>query len=253
MKKTIILITLGFVLTSLIYCSPGTEKTNDDSDSESSSSDDESTGSRAERVEKWEKVADKISEQVKKDKAKAAENGETLDSIPSSDGWSDRKLMVQGQKITRDLQKTIGMALTNALNEGGVQNALKVCKASALPMTDSLANINGVKVRRLSSKVRNPINRPTPREETIITDFENLIQRNIKPKAKLISASDGNHLYYPIIISNPLCLRCHGKPNTEIQAQDFKLIQELYPADKAIDYRLGSLRGVWRISFPLDY
>jgi hypothetical protein len=45
----------------------------------------------------------------------------------------------------------------------------------------------------------------------------------------------------------PLCLTCHG----ESLAPDLaSRIEELYPADRAVGYRVGDLRGVFWAEFP---
>ena len=57
--------------------------------------------------------------------------------------------------------------------------------------------------------------------------------------------------YGGFLVSNALCLRCHGEPGPDISAEDLALIQRLYPQDKATGFKLGQLRGAWRIDFPL--
>jgi hypothetical protein len=45
----------------------------------------------------------------------------------------------------------------------------------------------------------------------------------------------------------PLCLQCHGKPE-ERKADAYTLIEQYYPNDKAINYDLGALRGMWKVT-----
>ncbi len=47
----------------------------------------------------------------------------------------------------------------------------------------------------------------------------------------------------------PACLKCHGLPGKDIDANTLALLQKKYPEDKATGYKLGDLRGAWKISF----
>ena len=48
---------------------------------------------------------------------------------------------------------------------------------------------------------------------------------------------------------NPPCLQCHGTPNQDIAPETLAAIQKLYPDDKATGFKLGDLRGLWRVTF----
>ncbi len=51
------------------------------------------------------------------------------------------------------------------------------------------------------------------------------------------------------MLGNPLCLQCHGTPNQDIAPETLAAIQKLYPGDKATGFKLGDLRGLWRVTF----
>ena len=53
-----------------------------------------------------------------------------------------------------------------------------------------------------------------------------------------------------ITIPNGLCLNCHGEPGKEINESTLEKINSLYPEDKAIDFKVGDLRGMWSIEMP---
>jgi len=44
-------------------------------------------------------------------------------------------------------------------------------------------------------------------------------------------------------------LQCHGEPGKDIQAENLTLLHQVYPDDKATGYKLGDLRGIWRVRF----
>ena len=57
--------------------------------------------------------------------------------------------------------------------------------------------------------------------------------------------------FAPIILSNELCLKCHGEPGKDIAPEHAALIDELYTEDQAKGFRLGQLRGAWRVDIPM--
>jgi hypothetical protein len=63
-------------------------------------------------------------------------------------------------------------------------------------------------------------------------------------------AANGRATFYsPIVITNPLCLQCHGIPGTDLAPSTVALLQQLYPRDEATGFKLGDLRGLWRVDF----
>ena len=54
-----------------------------------------------------------------------------------------------------------------------------------------------------------------------------------------------------IVIVNPVCLTCHGRPEDlapEVRAR----LQALYPRDQATGYRLGDVRGAVSVKVPIS-
>jgi len=50
--------------------------------------------------------------------------------------------------------------------------------------------------------------------------------------------------YYPIM-TNQICMQCHGNQDTEVLSETLLQINKLYPNDKGIDYKINELRGIW--------
>ena len=57
--------------------------------------------------------------------------------------------------------------------------------------------------------------------------------------------------FAPIVLNNARCLNCHGEAGKDIASESLALIQRHYPQDEATGFKLGDLRGAWRIDFPL--
>jgi hypothetical protein len=47
----------------------------------------------------------------------------------------------------------------------------------------------------------------------------------------------------------PACLQCHGQPGTDINEATMAQIKNLYPEDHATGYKLGDVRGLWKVTF----
>ena len=56
------------------------------------------------------------------------------------------------------------------------------------------------------------------------------------------------NFYYPIV-TNGMCLQCHGEPNKEIDEATLAQLNNLYPDDKAKGYAMNQVRGIWSISW----
>jgi hypothetical protein len=102
-------------------------------------------------------------------------------------------------------------------------------------------------VRRVSFKNRNEGNSPDEYEKNILNKFQ--VMKNggklteNPENIEIIIEDESKFLRYmkPIFIQAE-CLNCHGS-ETDIQKETRELIAEKYPNDKAIDYKLGDLRG----------
>ena len=159
------------------------------------------------------------------------------------------ELISKGKKITMLSFKSFSGELMKALQEGGVQHAAGYCHLKASPLIDSLSMIHGAKISRISDKFRNPTNRPDELDLTVIEAYRQQITDGKDLEPHLEITADEIVFYSPILILNPACLQCHGEPGSTMEQQNFEFIQSKYPGDLATGYKLGDLRGVWKIVF----
>ncbi|MCC6235564.1 MAG: DUF3365 domain-containing protein [Verrucomicrobiales bacterium] len=162
---------------------------------------------------------------------------------------------LRGQAIVAEAFGLLRTNLVTAVTQAGVSNALPFCSVAALPLTTNLAARHGVSLRRVSHRPRNPANRATREERDLLDAFARTLKASssIPPKVApvITTLSPGTVSYFaPIILHPELCLKCHGLPDQDITASDLALIRRLYPADEAVGFRLGELRGAWRVDFP---
>lgn len=141
--------------------------------------------------------------------------------------------------------------LAAAIAEGGAVNAIDVCAQRAMPITEELSAANEVEMRRLSHRPRNPLNAAAGRDLDVIAAFQAQLAES-KPLSPVVDApGDGAAVVrLPILLSQPLCLSCHGAADGEIEPATLEAIRTRYPDDTAIGFRLGELRGIWRVEIP---
>ncbi len=134
--------------------------------------------------------------------------------------------------------------LAAAIAEGGPSHAIPVCSDKATSITEEVASAHGVTMVRLSDRPRNP------GQQAGGGDLQALESMRNSPGPRVAWRDGGAAVVrLPIVLDNPLCLKCHGSGD-DIGAETRRKLAELYPADEATGYELGELRGIWRIEVP---
>lgn len=107
-------------------------------------------------------------------------------------------------------------------------------------------NATGYQLRQISSKYRNPENKPDKFEQIALTEFEK--DKNLS-EYKGVDKIDGKKVlrYLIPLYIEEACLKCHSAKETVPE-----FIQEDYPEDKATDYVFGDLRGAISVAVPID-
>ncbi|MCI5081859.1 MAG: DUF3365 domain-containing protein [Saprospiraceae bacterium] len=150
----------------------------------------------------------------------------------------------RGKSIAMKTKGTLGKNLLNAIKTKGTEGAISFCSAEAYPLTDSVAISLNAQVKRVSDKNRNPKNKANADQLAYIEQAKLVLAdgKDIKPAMKEI---DGKIVCYYPIITNEMCLQCHGTVGQEVKADAYAKIQELYPEDQAVGYGVNELRGIW--------
>ncbi|MEQ1584593.1 MAG: DUF3365 domain-containing protein [Cyclobacteriaceae bacterium] len=160
----------------------------------------------------------------------------------------DSTYIIRGDAIAKISFETISGELKQALESGGIEHALRYCNEKAYPITDSLSLVNQVSIRRVSNKNRNLRNKADKMEEFLVKGFGNDLNEKKELTPRLV-LKDDSVIYYKAILTQPLCLTCHGQPERELTFETDSLIRALYPRDKAVGYQVNQVRGLWRIGF----
>ncbi|WP_431107525.1 c-type heme family protein [Winogradskyella poriferorum] len=154
----------------------------------------------------------------------------------------------RGLKYALTTKAVLGKNLMGTIQKKGTLEALEFCNVRAYPLTDSMAVVHNASIKRVSDKPRNQKNKANNEELEYIETFKNLLSE--KKEINPIVKESGNdvHVYYPII-TNTMCLQCHGKIETNIKPDILKSLTLLYPEDKAKGYSENQVRGMWNVSF----
>ena len=160
---------------------------------------------------------------------------------------AEKKQGIPGGEILKnyaaEAQQLLGSQLKQKIAEGGPENALEFCNINAIPLTDSISKKYKVTIKRVSDQYRNPDNAANPSELAVITTYKAMLAAGKMPEGLL---KDG--YYYSPIVTNAMCLQCHGTPGKEMTEQTHKKIKSLYPQDKATGYGVDELRGIFSIA-----
>lgn len=153
-----------------------------------------------------------------------------------------------GQKYAATTKAVLGKKLVQAITEKGPDGAVEFCNINALPLTDSLSLVQGAKIRRVSDKPRNPLNKANEKELVFIADFKKMLASG-KAVEPILDTTDGQIDFYYPITTNAMCLQCHGAPEEQIVTSTLSKLDKLYPKDMAREYQENEVRGIWAISF----
>jgi mono/diheme cytochrome c family protein len=157
---------------------------------------------------------------------------------------SETSSIDKGQEIAMQTKATLGKNLLEAINTKGTENAVSFCSTRAIPLTDSMSLALNAKIKRVSDKNRNPSNAANKAELAYIEAMKSALSQNKDLKPLITRIGDKDVGYYPIL-TNQMCLQCHGQSKTEILPKTALKIGTLYPQDKATGYKLNELRGIW--------
>jgi hypothetical protein len=162
-------------------------------------------------------------------------------SGPSVDAPEAANPAAEGADLLKPFKSELMQALSAGMQEGPAA-AIEVCSRQAPAIARKLS-VDGVRMGRSSHKLRNPNNAP-PGWLAPILDGYAAGDTALEPQAVTIDA--GRHGYVEPIVTQPMCLTCHGTDiDSEIRAQ----LDENYPADRATGFEAGDLRGVFWVEF----
>jgi CRISPR/Cas system-associated exonuclease Cas4 (RecB family) len=155
-----------------------------------------------------------------------------------------------GKEIVKQTGGELLKNVSGAMKKGGPVYAIEFCNLKALTLKDSLSRVHNAKIKRISTKFRNPADMPqTENEFKNLKRLKTAYEKDGTLKPIVDQSEKSVEYYHPIIISKEACLKCHGGLQTEIAEKTALELKKRYPQDKAVDYQLNDFRGAWKLTF----
>jgi cytochrome c553 len=156
-----------------------------------------------------------------------------------------------GQSVAMRTKAELGSKLKRALTSGGPVTAVQFCKEEAAPIAATMSTQLKARIQRVSDRPRNPDNAASAMELDYIASAKAALAAGGKPAPALQETDSHKVAYYPIM-TNGMCLQCHGEPGRDITDETLSVLRKAYPADMATGYSANELRGIWVITMEND-
>lgn len=182
--------------------------------------------------------------QVPKKVPKAAEQARTTLAAEPVPPVDKAALAEQAKAAVQALGGALKAKREAAMRTGGPLAALSICQIKAPELAKAISDEQGMAVKRVSLKNRNPVMGAANEWQTIVlNDFETR-KTNGEDPATLAYAEVVDHefRFMKAIPTAAVCLGCHG---TNLPPALTAKLTELYPQDQAVGYKEGDLRGAF--------
>ena len=157
--------------------------------------------------------------------------------------------MQETRDIASAMLKELGQTLQAAMANGGPENAIGVCKTQAPEIAQNLSTKHQLQVARVGTRARNAgMGQPNEWQALALKQFEARLASGDKPhdieyvQLTKSGAYDLELRYAKPIVMQAMCTACHGSTEQITPSVKAKL-EQMYPNDKAVDYKPGDLRG----------
>jgi hypothetical protein len=135
--------------------------------------------------------------------------------------------------------------LADGFEAGGAARAIKSCHIDSLLMAQRIMR-EGAAAGRTSDRLRNPTNTPKAWAAEIVKSNAGRQARDVEGFA--VDLGDAVGVLRPIS-EREICANCHGPVDTLSPAVRQE-IADRYPADKAVGFKLGEIRGWFWVEVP---
>ena len=148
----------------------------------------------------------------------------------------------RGAALLLPFKQRLKAALMEGLADGPAE-AISVCRDEA-PAIAAALSTGGVEMGRSSHRLRNPANDGPEWTRVVLEDY---LARAGDRGPVAAALPGGRYGYAEPIVTQPLCLTCHG---ADLPPEVADRLASQYPADRATGFREGELRGIFWVSFP---
>ncbi|MDT8321543.1 MAG: DUF3365 domain-containing protein [Xanthomonadales bacterium] len=165
-------------------------------------------------------------------------------------GFDEEAAVERARLATEAFSGALKYELMAAMKAGGPVKAIEVCSQRAPAIAKQVSDQQGMELKRVSQKYRNPDNAPNAWQLAVLQSFQSRKQEGADPASlswhKLVGTGADRELrYMKAIPTGGLCLQCHGE---NIDRNVAEKLNELYPDDRAIGYQQGDIRGAFVVT-----
>jgi hypothetical protein len=173
-----------------------------------------------------------------------------LPAVAADDAW-----VADARAVATSMPPRLLAVLTDAMNQGGPEGAIGVCREKAPQLAQTASAESGWQIRRVSLRNRNPKAEPDAWERAALADFDRRAEAGESPatleRAEIVPDNGRpTYRYLRALPTQPMCLSCHGARENLSPAVAAKL-HEFYPDDRALGYRPGQIRGAMTLKKQL--
>jgi hypothetical protein len=152
--------------------------------------------------------------------------------------------LAKARQTATALAQGLSQLVFSTMEKEGPAATVRVCSEVAQERTAAHA-ADGVYVRRISDRLRSPLNAADEVEARELERMHELDAEGRLPPEIIRLVQQGDirslQLLRPIRIQQP-CLACHGEADA-IDPEVRRILAERYPDDQATGYSVGDLRG----------
>ena len=182
--------------------------------------------------------------QIPSEVPKAAEQARTTPAAEPVPPVDKAALVEQAKAAVQALGGALKAELEAAMRTDGPVAALSICQIKAPELAKAISDEQGMAVKRVSLKNRNPVMGTANQWQTkVLNDFETRKAAG-EDTATLAYAEVVDHefRFMKAIPTAAVCLGCHG---INLSPALTAKLTELYPQDQAVGYKEGDLRGAF--------
>lgn len=173
--------------------------------------------------------------------------------VPQQEAWSIdqapselRPAISRADVIIASVQNALIAELTDALQRGGPMKAISACHLDAIALTQRVGREEGLAVGRTSDRLRSPTNAPRDWAAAIVKEYSGRRASDVAGFAVDLGSRVG--VMRPIA-QRPMCMGCHG-PADRLSPGVRSVLEDRYPADRAVGFREGEIRGWYWVEVP---
>jgi hypothetical protein len=158
----------------------------------------------------------------------------------------------KSRELSMQLGKELKGELGAAIEKGGPVAAIDVCHTRAPAIAARLSAESGATVGRTALKVRNAANAPDDVQRAVLEQFAGdmaagRVEGPLEAAFEIKREGGIERHYLRAIPTEALCLTCHGEA---LAPELAAAIARDYPDDQATGFKLGELRGAFRVVWP---